>query len=328
MTKSDDSHATSRATVPPPPRSLSFLKPTDAQGALSVAVVAATSVVGLWLSSQPAIAAWLVGQVVLALAFLQWFVVLHEAGHKTLFRSRPANLLVGHVASVPALIPFYSWRRIHARHHKYTGWQDLDATTALLVPRRIAGWERKAVNLAWATWLPLFSILYRIQNYWNVPRVAGYLGPGGSRRILVRNTALLLLAYAVILAWAGPLAILRTCGLALLLSLAAQDVILLSQHTHMPTRLSGGRDVACVPPLEQERYTRSLLLPAWLSRLILGFDLHELHHMYVRVPGYDLHRIPYHARHEVNWWVWLRGAKRLSGVDFLFGSRDRTGFRL
>lgn len=328
MTTPDERRARSQAALPPVPRSLSHLKPTDRQGVIAVAIVTAISVAGLSLSRQQSFVAWLCGQIVLALAFLQWFVVLHEAGHKTLFRSRLANLVTGHVASVPALIPFYAWRRIHARHHKYTGWQDLDATTALLVPRTVAGWERTAVNVAWATWLPLFSILYRLQNYWNVPRVARFLGPGGSRRALAWNTGVLLLVYGVILAWAGPLTVLRLCGLGAVLSLAAQDVILLSQHTHMPTQLSGGREVACVPPLEQERYTRSLILPSWLSRLILGFDLHELHHMYVRVPGYDLHRIPYHARHEVNWWVWLRGAKRLTGVDFLFSSRDRTGFRL
>ncbi|NJK43852.1 MAG: hypothetical protein HC933_05800 [Pleurocapsa sp. SU_196_0] len=93
---------------------------------------------------------------VIALALLQWFVILHEAGHNTLFRARRLNRLAGHLASFFALIPFHNWQRIHARHHHYAGWQDLDATTASLVPRPMRGYERHIINFVWATWLPLF----------------------------------------------------------------------------------------------------------------------------------------------------------------------------
>jgi fatty acid desaturase len=120
----------------------------------------------------------------------------------------------------------------------------------------------------------------------------------------------------------------KVAGVALLLSLAVQDVILLSQHTHMPRNLSAGEAVRPFAPLEQEPFTRSLLLPEWLSRLLLRFDFHELHHMYVRVPGYDLHRIGYRPANEVGWLEWLRGAKRLTGTQFLFGQREDTGFKL
>jgi acyl-lipid omega-6 desaturase (Delta-12 desaturase) len=161
-----------------------------------------------------------------------------------------------------------------------------------------------------------------------VPRVRGYLGQSGDRQALVVNCLALAATYALILAALGPWAVLVAVGPGLVLSLMAQDVILLSQHTHMPTNRSAGEPVQCFAPAEQEPFTRSLRLPAWLSRLILGFDLHELHHMYVHVPGYDLHRIPYRARNEVHWLTWLNGAKRLSGKSFLFGNRDETGFRL
>ena len=73
----------------------------------------------------------------LALALVQWFAVLHECGHETLFRGKRANSIVGQVAGFFALIPFYNWKRVHARHHKWTGWQDVDPTTAALVPREL-----------------------------------------------------------------------------------------------------------------------------------------------------------------------------------------------
>src|SRR3954447_15165701 len=57
-----------------------------------------------------------------------------------------------------------------------------------------------------------------------------------------------------------------------------------------------------VPGLyRQERYTRSLKLPRWLSVMVMHFDAHEVHHMYPNVPGYRLHRIAYTAQNEVDW---------------------------
>ena len=60
---------------------------------------------------------------------------------------------------------------MHARHHKWTGWQDVDPTTAALVPRELQTVERVLVNVCWKFWIPLFSVLYRINNFWNWPRL-------------------------------------------------------------------------------------------------------------------------------------------------------------
>jgi omega-6 fatty acid desaturase (delta-12 desaturase) len=312
----------------PDPLALAHLRPRNGAGLLATGAAAAMTAAGLALALAPSWALWTAGQVVLALAFLQWFALLHEAGHRTLFASRRANRVIGHLAAAFALIPFHNWSRIHARHHRYTGWQDLDATTALLVPRAVGGAERVAVNVAWALCLPLFSVMYRLQNFWNVPRITRFLARREDVRLAWLNALLLASFYVGLIALVGPGTLAKAIGAALLLSLAAQDVILLGQHTHMPRHLSEGRDVKPFAPLEQERFTRSLMLPPWLSFLLLRFDYHELHHMYVRVPGYDLHRIDLRTAHEVGWLPWLRGAKRLSGIQFLFGRREDTGFTL
>jgi omega-6 fatty acid desaturase (delta-12 desaturase) len=309
----------------PDPRSLAHLRPRDSAGAAVVAGALGLTAVGLALSLAGSWMLWIGGQLALALALLQWFAILHEAGHRTLFAARRANRLAGHLAGAFALIPFHNWTRIHARHHRYTGWQDLDATTALLTPRVRGCVEKALANAAWASCLPLFSTLYRIQNFWNVPRISRYLASRADVRLAWVNAILLAAFYVALVVLAGPALVIKTAGAALLLSLAAQDVILLSQHTHMPRHLSGGAPVKPFAPAEQERFTRSLLLPEWLSRLLMRFDYHELHHMYVRVPGYDLDRIGYRPAHEVNWLDWLRAAKRLSGTQFLFGRREDTG---
>ena len=53
---------------------------------------------------------------------------------------------------------------MHGRHHKWTGWQDVDPTTAALVPRELGTLERVLVNVCWRFWIPLFSVLYRSQQ--------------------------------------------------------------------------------------------------------------------------------------------------------------------
>lgn len=283
---------------------------------------------GIWLSAQGNPLAYGAGQVLLAFFFVHAFVLLHEAGHNTLFPQRSINRVVGHAAGFLTLFPFWSWQRIHARHHRYAGWQDLDATTASLVPRPIANWERRVVNFVWLTWIPVFALIYRISNFWNLPRVARYVSsPSLLRRIRI-NVLLMLIGYGAVLFWVGPLEVLRLVGPGFLLSLVFQEALILSQHTHVPQRLSEGRPVQPFTPLEQEPFTRSLRLPAGLSALLMHFDAHELHHMYPYVPGYRLRGIAYRPKNEVHWWRWLKAARGLSGTDFLFHNWNETGMRV
>jgi Fatty acid desaturase len=55
--------------------------------------------------------AWLAGQVLLGLALVHRFALLHESGHDTLFRTRWLHTVVGHVAGFFVGIPFESWTR-------------------------------------------------------------------------------------------------------------------------------------------------------------------------------------------------------------------------
>ena len=314
---------------PTPANELPNLKPRNLKGAVYFLLSSFMTAAGIWLSLSDTTCVWLAGQVILAIALLQWFILLHEAGHRTLFSTKALNTAAGHAAGLLSGFPYTAWTLIHFRHHKWTGWQDLDATTASLVPRPIKKWEQVVINFCWKSWIPLFSLIYRINNYWNYPRVAGYLRHKAQRRKVLRDILLLLAAYVLVIYIMGASTFLQVFGLAFLITLIMQEVILLSQHTHVPTNISHGESVKPFPPLEQEVYTRSLRFPGWVSSFILmHFDAHELHHMYVHVPGYDLRKIPYRTNNEVDWWEWVKGSKRLSGVSFLFEDRTHTGFRL
>ncbi|WP_428376135.1 fatty acid desaturase family protein [Lichenicoccus sp.] len=52
------------------------------------------------------------------------FMLQHDCGHGSLFRSRRMNSIVGAACSLVTLTPFAYWRRLHARHH--ASWNNLD----------------------------------------------------------------------------------------------------------------------------------------------------------------------------------------------------------
>jgi omega-6 fatty acid desaturase (delta-12 desaturase) len=55
-------------------------------------------------------------------AFLvRLFIIQHDCGHGSFFKSRRANEGVGLVLSILTLIPYWSWRRAHAIHHATSG---------------------------------------------------------------------------------------------------------------------------------------------------------------------------------------------------------------
>jgi fatty acid desaturase len=164
-----------------------------------------------------------------------------------------------------------------------------------------------------------------VNNFWNWPRLRSLFKSANDRRLIALNSLVLIVVYATIVVLVGPTALLRLIGLGVLLSLIAEDLLLLSQHTHIPQQLSHGEPVRPFPTIEQEVFTRSLVFPAWLSALLLHIDAHELHHMYPFVPGYRLGGIAYETENEIDVWTWIRRARAMPGEIFLFHNRLETG---
>jgi acyl-lipid omega-6 desaturase (Delta-12 desaturase) len=304
------------------------LRPSNAHGLAHVGLTAIATAVAIWLSSSGGWLRWAIGQALLGGVLVQWFAVLHECGHRTMFRGRRFNAIAGHVAGFLTIVPFRSWTKVHGRHHKWTGWQDLDPTTESLAPRALTRFQRALVNVCWRLWIPLFSTLYRFQNYWDIRRLATLFPRAEDLGPIRRDVFAQIAAYAALVALAGPWTIVKVAAAGIVLSFMIEDLLLLSQHTHLPTNVSGGDRVEPVPSIDQEVFTRSLRLPRWASALLLNFDAHELHHMYPFVPGHHLRRIPYQPAHEVSWWEWVRASKRLRGVVLLFENSRTTGMEI
>ena len=99
-----------------------------------IAVVWAFANTACWLSLWPLvfleiIPLWL-GFIVATLNFMLFYLPSHEAQHSIIARPgeklRWLNELVGHVSSMPMVIPYRVFRETHMEHHKYANDPDLD----------------------------------------------------------------------------------------------------------------------------------------------------------------------------------------------------------
>src|SRR5206468_10723521 len=71
----------------------------------------------------------LIGVQAFLVAFL--FMPMHETAHKTAFRSRALNLIVGHLSAFAIALPYEYYWLFHWDHHRYT--QDPDKDPELIV---------------------------------------------------------------------------------------------------------------------------------------------------------------------------------------------------
>ena len=311
--------------TPPSSAVIGHLRSSNLVGGVLLSSAALLTAIGVALSLHENVWVWLLGQAVFAVTLIQWFALLHECGHGTLFRTKALHAPAGRVAAFFSLIPYYCWKRVHGRHHKWTGWQDMDPTTVALVPRDLGRSERILMNVCWRYWIPLFATLYRINNFWNLPRLRSLFPKREDRRGMAISITSFLIAYVAVAALVGPWTLLRVTGLASVFAFIVEDLLILSQHTHIPQNLSQGKQVPPFPAIEQDVFTRSLVLPSWISALLLHIDAHELHHMYPFVPGYRLRDISYDTCNRIDWWKWVRCARALPGETLMFHNRSETG---
>ncbi len=121
-----------------------------------LSIVALQIVVAAWSATQaiwvPFVAAFAIG----AFANHALFVMIHEASHNLIFKSRVLNKIFGILCNLPMGFPSSeSFQRYHLKHHIYQGVYELDADLA-------SEWEARLVgNSAFgkALWLLLYPVV-------------------------------------------------------------------------------------------------------------------------------------------------------------------------
>jgi len=52
------------------------------------------------------------------------FIIQHDCGHNSFFKSRASNNIVGYLCSMFSFLPFKYWAKTHTFHHGHTGMLD------------------------------------------------------------------------------------------------------------------------------------------------------------------------------------------------------------
>jgi len=265
---------------------------------------------------------WLTAAITLlaSLFLLRAFVLMHECGHGSLFRSGRLNCVFGFVFGVISGMPQFVWSQHHQFHHTHNGNWDryrgpLSIVTATDYDAMSAPQQRKYRN-ARNIWLaPLGGFMYAIVN----PRVTWVKGsfgllrhllvarksqPGASigalaagfktrhwssmqeyRHMSANNAALL--ALCALMIWLmGPLLFIAFFLVGSALASGAGLMLFTVQHNfeHSHASSSDGWD-----------YTRAaiegtsfLVLPGWLNWFTANIGYHHIHHLSARIPSYCL----------------------------------------
>jgi fatty acid desaturase len=307
------------------------LTSSDLMAALQVGRVVALTLAAVALSVAGGTVAWVIGQVLMAVAIMQWFFLLHDCGHRHFFATPWLNVLVGHVASVFCLLPFTPWRTIHGQHHVWTGWHDLDPTQAgVTIGQKLPWPKRLLVDICWACWVPIFTVAFGLINFWNLPRcVRRFSHTWRDAAHHAFSMAVPILAITALCSWLGAAQVWHIFGWGLVGFFILSDPLLLSQHSHMPERLAHQETALPNKLWDQDEFTRSIVFPRWASRhLLFHFDVHIVHHLFPNLPSYRVGQIQEEVKtvNTIDWWQWLKRAKRTPAHVLLFDTRMTTGY--
>lgn len=251
--------------------------------------------------------AFWIAQFHLGWSMFRFFVIVHECGHRTLFRSARTCAVVGSIASVFCLVPFIPWSRVHRQHHKWVGIMDKDPTQELLLRMRsYSAATNLAYRIVWQLWIPVMYAVFIVRVFWAHPIATWRSGERQAALESLGSTLLCVtprIALAFALGW--EFGVLWQLPM-LAVFLWVDENLSLPQHTGLFPFVSGERDEP-IPFHAQDAITRTTHEPGVLGvALAYNFTLHTEHHLFPGVPWYWLPEV--HAR--------ISGAPHYQGVKF------------
>ena len=286
------------------------------------------SIFALSIASSSLLFLRILGNILVGINILQWFILQHDLGHNAFFKKSLFNTLLGHVASIFSLIPFYPWKNIHHSHHVWTGWKDLDPTHPTKKIQDLHKISIFFIDLCWKLWIPIFALSFSLISFWNLKKLKK-LYPQRQRMVQHIISISLIIICFTILFYKYPHFMITGWLPGMFFYLMIADPLLLSQHTHIDYSDSEGQKVRPYKYSLQPAYTRSVIYPQWISKYILyNFDKHGLHHQYPSIPLYRLNKIPQIKENSIYWLKWLSIAKAIPATVLIFQSHRDTGINV
>jgi len=219
------------------------------------------------------------------------FIIFHDCGHGSFFKSRAANDAVGFIAGILTFTPYYHWRWEHAIHHGSAGHLDKRGTGdvwTMTVQEYLESsrWKRFAYRLARNPLIlfaiaPIFLFLIRQR----------FPSPKASRRerhsVYMMNLAIL--GMAIALSWTFGIGTYLLIQVIVLLVAGGAGVWLFYvQHQFEGVYWERGEDWSfAAAALQGSSFYKLPRILQWFSGNI-GF--HHIHHLSPRIPNYNLEK--------------------------------------
>ena len=242
--------------------------------------------VGYWLTLLVAIPA--------AGFLMRMFMIQHDCGHGSFFRSRTARDWVGRCIGVVLLTPYDYWKRTHAYHHAHSGdldfrgFGDVDTFTV----REYLAWPR-AQRLRYRLYrhplvlfgiAPFFLFLVKHRFPWDIPRDWKQAWASVWWTNLAIGGVVVLMS--VIVGLEGFLLV--QVPITLLASTAGVWMFYV-QHQYEDAYWNWHNDWDYY---DASLYGSSyLVLPKPLQWLTASIGVHHVHHMSARIPNYKLKQV-------------------------------------
>ena len=219
------------------------------------------------------------------------FIIQHDCGHHSFFRSRRANDIVGFCCGVLTITPYHFWRRTHSRHHvtsgnlNHRGQGDVGIMT-LREYRDRTSWGRLSYRVYRH---PLFLFFFGSSFYFIVQQRLTRGLPRAWRRernsIHATNLAILGVIGVAWMTIGIPVFLLIELPI-VVLGAAAGSWLFFVQHQFEETYWQPGKswDFTC-SALDGSSYYRLPGILRWFSGNI-GY--HHIHHLNSRIPNYNL----------------------------------------
>jgi acyl-lipid omega-6 desaturase (Delta-12 desaturase) len=229
---------------------------------------------------------------ILAGAFtVRIFIIFHDCGHGSYFKSRRANDIVGFISGMLTFTPYYHWRWEHNIHHASSGHLDKRGigdiwTMTVQEYLEASRWKRFAYRLARNPFvLFLVAPLYLFLIKQRLPS-----GNASKReRYSVYWMNLAILAMAAVLSFTfGLKAYLLIQSIVLMVAGASGIWLFYVQHQFEDVYWDRGEDWDYTrAALEGSSFYKLPKILQWFSGNI-GF--HHIHHLSSRIPNYNLER--------------------------------------
>lgn len=258
--------------------------------------------------------------IIYGLAIFQWFAVLHDCGHNCFTPNKKMNEFIGYLSSLFNLIPYASWKYIHLEHHKWTGLHDKDPSIEDL--NKVNPRKRFLARKAWKSGFPFLALAFLVGTFWNFFKQFR-LFPDVKRRLEVCLSIGLIILVYFLLSQFNPHLWRMVIPAYIFFGMFCEPIIL-SQHAHIPMDSTNSHPMA-YPTFEQDRFTRSLKFPVWVSKwLTMSFENHIAHHLFPWIPFYNLYLVSTETGNEVEAWDWIKKAKSTPGDVLIFDDRNKT----